>query len=304
MKKIIHFMGLLANVDKSILNVEFRHGFKPEYMIETEGVAILEKLLDLPYMELATKRSSLSLYNYKEQRFYFMSNTIEVSADIEVENRSDVLDKVTYFENNLIYRYLRPTLRLMRLFKAGNICMPISIYCYTKCNIFKPFMRRESQGPVLPELFSLQPVEVEALEKFINETKLPFKEPYLNLALDNFELSYQAPNLDIRFLLLMMTLEALFNRGQPELKYTISRNSAVLLGRDNNEASRTFEDMNRLYGIRSKIVHANKSKLVRKEDLSELYSYIRKAIIKIHALNVGKDELFLLLNSKGFGEMG
>jgi len=76
-----------------------------------------------------------------------------------------------------------------------------------------------------------------------------------------------------------------------------------LLGIDNKDSNRIFEDVKKLYDMRSRIVHANKSNIVSKEDLSRLYSFVRKAIIKIHALDIDKDELFILLNSKGFGEM-
>ena len=304
MKKIIHFMGLLANVDKSILDIKFKHGFKPEYMLEMKGVEVLKKLINLSYMELMMRQLKLSFYNFEEKRFYFLSNLIEDSAEIEEENaKMSRFNKAAQFNNNLVNGYLHPTLRLMRLFKEGNMCMPISIYYSAQGNNLKPFMKMESSLTVLPELYLFQPTEMETLEKFINETQLPFKEPYMNLAIENFELSYQVLNLDIRFLLLMMSLEALFNRGQPELKYTISRNSAVLLGRNTKDSNIIFEDMKRLYDMRSRIIHADKSNIIGKEDLSKLYSYVRKAIIKINGLDIDKDELFILLNSKGFGEM-
>ena len=65
----------------------------------------------------------------------------------------------------------------------------------------------------------------------------------------------------------MTGLEALFNIGQPELSYTISRNIAVLLGIDKDDSNKIFQEMKDLYKKRSKIIHGSYSKNIGEEDL-------------------------------------
>ena len=99
----------------------------------------------------------------------------------------------------------------------------------------------------------------------------------------------------------MNSLEALFNRGQAELNYTISRNIAVLLGKDVDESKIIFKKMKELYDMRSDIVHARKLKVASERELLNLRHYVRESIKEISYMNKNKEEIFDLLNSHGFG---
>jgi hypothetical protein len=66
--------------------------------------------------------------------------------------------------------------------------------------------------------------------------RYPFRKT-LQLAFNNFNLSYEVENVNLQFLSLMNGMEVLFNpSGGGELTYRISRNTAVLLGQDKIEA--------------------------------------------------------------------
>jgi len=155
---------------------------------------------------------------------------------------------------------------------------------------------------VSPGLYTLEKSEIPDLQGFIQNTKLPFKEPFLQLAFENFELSYQIHNINLSFLSLMISLEPLFNPGSQELRYRISRNTAVLLGKENEDSKMIFSEIKDLYDKRSNIVHAGKSNIINNEDLLKLRHYVRESIKEINKMCKSKSELLDLLNSCGFGD--
>ena len=308
--EMIYFMGLLSNVDSSILKVNFEHGFKVEgrpdngqlqvrtndYPNDTlnykEVAHLIYHLEGLPLSEVYKKLvADLSCLNISEKKFYIITNSLLPS-------------ELAKFDNNFVHGYLNPRIRLMRLFKKGNISMPLIYYYYlVDDSIPKPCMRMATSLYVLKESYTVESSEVKELLEFIKNTKLPFLKPFLQLAFENFELSYQISDINLSFLTLMISLEALFvPKGGRELTYRVSRNTAVLLGRKEEDSKNIFLNVKKLYDKRSKFVHAEKSNIINIENLSKLRYYTRESIIEINKIGKNKDELIELLNSCGFGE--
>jgi hypothetical protein len=98
----------------------------------------------------------------------------------------------------------------------------------------------------------------------------------------------------------MISLEALFNPGGQELRYRISRNTAVLLGKNKGDSKRIFSKMTKLYDKRSAIVHKGEQRVVNKKELLELRHYVRESIKKANRMDKDKDELLDMLNARGF----
>jgi hypothetical protein len=192
----------------------------------------------------------------------------------------------------------------MRLFKEGNISTPLEYYYLLRNNRPKSLIRLAYGGFVSYHPYRLEISELPELEKFLQRTMLPFSEPSVHLAFGNLELSYSVDNKASSFLTLMVGMEALFNpSGGYELTYTISRNCAVLLGKDKEDSLRIFNDVKRLYGKRSRIVHgAGKSRVIENEDLLRLRGYLRESIKKMEEIGKDKETILALLNSTGFTE--
>src|SRR3989344_19038 len=94
-------------------------------------------------------------------------------------------------------------------------------------------------SPVVNELYHLEAEDISLLTSFMCGTDLPFKNQILEVALENFELSYSITHKELRFLCLMISLEVLFNpHSQTELTYQISRSAAIIIG--NNKGERTI----------------------------------------------------------------
>lgn len=297
-KKEIHFMGLLANVDTSILNIELDNGFKIYTLPEREGITLLSIFESLPDMAIYQKLVKFNCFS--GDKLYYIGNSFE--SDIEM-NDEGVLTSVPVgkFVNDLVHGYLYPVIRLMRLFKEGNICMPLEYYYFVDNNRPKSFMRMGTNLYVSQELYTLESSEIPDLQRFIQNTKLPFKESFLQLAFENFELSYQTHNMNLSFLSLMISLETLFHPSdQGELRYRISRNTAVLLGNEKEDSETVFREIKDLYDKRSKVVHTGESNIINKDDLLKLRYYVMESIKKVNKIGKDKEEMLKQLNSQGF----
>jgi len=241
----------------------------------------------------------------QEKELCYATNSFE--GDIEFdENRTSITrfpKELSSFENNLVHGYLVPTIRLMRLFKEGNIRMPLRYYFLVEGSRRTSLMQSGIGRTIhFSTKYKLSDIEIPDLQHFIQNTSLPFKENFLELAFENFELSYETFNHSLAFLCLMISLEAILNPGESELRYRVSRNTAVLLGESQEEAGNIYKEVRSLYDKRSKLVHTGKGKIVSQEDVLKLRDYVRKSIRKINSTGNNKQNLLDALNTYGFGE--
>ncbi len=314
--QMIYFMGILSNVDSSILKVIFDHGFKVEgrpdhgqcrvytnntkdTVVNYKEVALLIRHFEgLPLGEVYKKLDfELSCLNVSEKKIYVITNSIEFDVKM---NDKGISTEVAKFDK-LVYDYLYPIIRLMRLFKEGNISMPLLHYYFIDNDgTPRPYKRIMVPLRVLKGTYTLEDSEILKLPKFIKNIKLPFTEPSLQIAFESFELSYQISDINLSFLTLMISLEALLNPGKQELTYKVSRNTAVLLGGKEDDSKNIFLKVKKLYDKRSKFVHGEKTNIIKIEDLLLLRYYIRESIKEINKIGKTRKELWDLLNSRGF----
>jgi len=296
-----YFMGLLANVDSSILNLKLDHNFSIHEINERDGrqrIQILEKIpAEQVYLKIYIDYPCI---NMDEHKVYFISNPFIMNIKIDEEKNT-----VEYGESllkMLVENYLHKLFRKIRLFKEGDIRMPLAYYFYYEDD--DPFLFSSGQRHryVSHEPFRIQESEIPELNRFIQDIELPFNRSYLQLTFDNFEISYDIPQPALSFLALMVSMESLFNPGDYELRYRISRSTAVLLGKDKEDSKRIYKDMRDFYDIRSKIVHTGKTNELNDGDVPKLRFYVRESIKKINRINIGKEELLQLLHSYGFGD--
>jgi hypothetical protein len=302
--KKIQFSGLLANVDKSILKVELEHGLKIEAMPEKDAVDLISLLEKLPPLAVVEKLSmDFPCLNIHEHKVYFISGSIE--SDIELDERNIITEigpEPFDFHKKLVQGYLNPVTRLMRLFQEGNVYIPLSYYYFDNDGTPLSPMRYGRNMFLSRVNYKIKDSDLSNLRSFIQETKLPFKEPFLELAFENFEESHHTQNLNLQFLSLMIALESLFNPGSGEISYRIRRNCAVLLGKDKKTSENIFSEVKELYNKRSHLIHSGKSKIVKPEDIKKARLFVRESIKEIYKMNINKEKLLESLNMTGFGE--
>jgi len=300
--RTVHFVGVLANVDSSILEIDLNHGFKIEHKSLRKGIDLISRLESLSIKSIAQKLLPLSCYNYSEKKYYVVTNSFE--SDIEMNNKGTLTSfpvGVARFDNKFFHGYLDRIIRLMRLFKEGNVVIPLKYYYLIEKNRPKMLIGSGTHVAVSEEPYALEPTDIPKLLLFIRDTALPFANPFLQLAFGAFELSYEATHMGSSFLSLMIGLETLLNPGY-QVRYRVSRNVAVLLEKAVKDLKEIFCEVRDLYDKRSKLVHTGKLDTIDKEDISRSRYYLRESIKEINRIGKKKDELIRLLNSYGFGK--
>ena len=298
--KNIHFIGFLANTDASILQMSFDHGFRIEAFSQDKAVDLISTVAEVP--STAAGRIlfiQFPFLNLPEKQVYVIRNSLKTKAESE---EKDMFGVVADFDNKLIHGYLNSCLRLIRLFKEGNLVMPLTYYYLISDGKPSIYMSKRSGRYISREPYHLESSELLKLHRFLRETRIPFERAFLQLAFENLELSYEIPNIGLSFLTLMISLETLLNPGERELKYRISRNTAVLLGNDREESKAIFSEIKKLYDKRSKVVHTGESNIIKKKNVLKLRHYVRESIKKMYQMKRSKDDILNLLNSHGFGE--
>ena len=286
----IYFVGLLQNVDSSILKVKLENNFRFNSITKSEGIELFSVLENLPWHKLITKLfMDYPCLNPNLEMFFIVENSFN----------SDLFNNMSKFNNELV-AHLSPKIRLMRLFKEGNIGMPLQYY-FLKDPLTSLLQSSEQAYISSRSCYSLSDVEIDQLQNFLEKTNLPFKHKYIQLAFENFELSYKVDSPQLAFLTLMNGLEASFNPVRGEIIYRLSRNCAVLLGKNKQDADEIYRNVKNLYDLRSSIVHGGKVN-VEGGKIFELRGYLRESIKKLYILDKPKEEVLKNLNESGFGE--
>jgi len=283
------YLGFLGNVDSSILSVKLNHGFSIESMSIDEYKFFISELKKIKFLgvrdiinEVISKESNIA--NIEENNIYF------------IKNSSDNYYKYQEYPNSIIL--------LLKLFAEGDVLLPIQFTTaliengklkdiYSSMYMITYYINKPT--------YTLKNVDIKDLNRFINKVQLPLKRPWFQLAIENLDLSYKTTNKNLSFLSTMISLETLFNPGESELTYRISRNAAVLLGGlEDMDSKKIFSDIKELYKKRSRIVHSGTKDAINENDLYILRDYTRKSIRLIIDLDINRQDLLDFLNTSGF----
>lgn len=230
----------------------------------------------------------------RDQSFHFYCVTAK-----NVESFQGVIRPAAF--QKIFYR-LRDKIRLLRLFKEGNILMRFTLFYHLEGSEPK-IIWSILEGPLADKtILKLETNEIAEAQDFINKVKILFDKQFLQLAFDSFEFSYETHSCPLGFLSLMIALETLLNRDRYELRYRVSRNAAVFLGKDKLDSSRIFKEVKNLYDKRSKLVHTGSANKIGSDDVLTLRYYVREAIKEIQRIGRDKEGILDILNACGFGQ--
>lgn len=294
----LKFTGFLSNCDESILDFPFGEGYVIKKIDHNAGIQLLSELINKNQMEASlidvNKRLSVPPSRY----LYY----------IEIGSHHSVADPsiVSSFEGGIFdwasipLNYLYNRLRLLRLYKQGNILMPISATQSKINNRTGPSITSDNGDVLVEEIFHLKYSEISTIQEFLKEIELPFQDEVLQMSFELFELSYTIANKPLSFLTNIMALENLLNPEVIEIKHRVSRNLAVLIGKDAHNVADIYQDMKKMYDKRSKIAHGRASKEIKDDDLLRARNYLREAIKNYYWTKLNKDDLLNELNELGF----
>jgi hypothetical protein len=300
----INIFGVLSFADESILKLELGHKFYAEAMNLRDILNILEKfgpIDDRSFLKVELDRlNCIDQDVSRSNKIFVVKNSFRNIEEAKLE----------------IDLYLLPIFKIIILFKECAINMPILYYCLDEKSLtynvkrfsFFPNLYNASNASKL----SLEDEEVEQLKNFIktideHEINMSFKNNILQLALNYYDLSYYAEVTPAALLNLSISLEALFNPSDSELRYRISRNVATLIGKDKIESQKIYKFIKAMYAKRSKLVHTGAvGDVIKKDEIALLRSYVRTSIKSFYkyTLECGKSKKDLLeeLELTNFGD--
>jgi hypothetical protein len=292
-KTPIHFLGFLVNVDDSIKGLKMGGGFAVELKSKHDVLPFLRKIEKCSGLRSgfdALSRSHCCVVKIDVAQF-------DATPQGGVAIRLDVLDEV--------HKKVQDKCHLLRLFKEGNIILARS-FLYHIGDVggeVRPF-GFISEYPVLDVAqFTLAPNEFSEAESFLQTTWLPLSERSIQLAFESFDLSHEVHDVGLAFLSLMTAMEVLLGpKDHQEITYRISRNAAVLLGGNREDAGKVFKDLKDLYRKRSKLVHSGDRSVVARDDVLRLRQRVRETIKEAMRSGMSRDTLLNTLNASGFGE--
>ncbi|HYL66975.1 MAG TPA: hypothetical protein VEU72_07455 [Nitrosopumilaceae archaeon] len=122
--------------------------------------------------------------------------------------------------------------------------------------------------------------------KFLHEkyTSINEENEFLKMSLDYFydsEIKFVYTNEG--FISATMSLEALFNDGESDIKYKLVQRTSFLLGLSGLNPVSVYEDLNKLYKYRSQLVHGARI-TTNIQEKYKLSRYAKKSIIIMHIL--------------------
>jgi hypothetical protein len=295
-KRKIHFIGFLANVDDSILKLNLKDGFEFKKLPQKEVEPFLKKIefhygVDTSLQIIKSKPDGKASGPYcitKQSATVFKGTT---QGGVTIKR-----GELKSFNNRI-----RDKIRLLRLFSEGNIVLWLSYFYHSK-DSETLIISRGREGPIADKtIFSLKDKDISAAQSFLENTKIPFKESFIQLAFESFEKSYEIHERPLAFLSLMLSLESLFTKESQGRGYAIARNAAALLGETDEDSKEIFEIIRSFYHKRGELIHEGKIKKVRQEDILKLREYVRKSIKEVITIGKDKDKILDLLKSCGFG---
>lgn len=126
---------------------------------------------------------------------------------------------------------------------------------------------------------------------------------YIGVAIENYLTSFTATHIHYKYLTLCISLESTIY-GSQELTYRLRRNIAILCGKDIINCEIIYENLNKLYSLRSKIVHGEPVSISRvNEYMKPLMAIVSRSIIELIIHNIPNNEkLNESITKLGFGD--
>lgn len=231
--------------------------------------------------QLLFKEPIILLSRIQTHRQIVVNNTVDNGPMIKVAG------ELQRFASSLIQQF--------RLFRAGDISC--SMQFQIAPHVKKVVSKMQGTGGLGRTLYILEEEDVKTFCE-------GFKEHFLvndlaELALNNFNLSYNISDSKTRFVTLMTCLESLFNRGNEQIAHIIARHLALIISNSEVDFDSNYKQIKKLYRLRSAIVHGDSIKENLGKEMLKLEQLVRIAINHCLMLTCTREELFNKLNQSG-----
>ena len=296
----LYFFAPVANVDATILKIKLNSGFEFGSMTYNDGLSFIANLEKIPLK---------NFFNYwrfghavfQSGGLYLIKNSFEFDLPINEAGKPEIDHNFSLFIYDFVETNVEKSLRLLRLFKEGNVHIPYWIVYYFEKDEPVVLFARGLSSSQSHNNYHLNDAEILTAQNFIETTLLPSPSNYITLAHENYEVSYFIDNDSHAFLSLMISLEVLV-KPQRSIQFSkeIARNVGTILGSSQYNIGEIEFDISDLYSKRSQLIHEGKiiwCAVGERDDVQILRCYVRRIIKRVITLNLPKNKLLEYANN-------
>jgi Apea-like HEPN len=114
---------------------------------------------------------------------------------------------------------------------------------------------------------------------------------YIGIAIENYLTSYNASHFHYQYLALCISLESIVY-GSQELTYRLKRSVSILCGESPFNCNMIFNNINKIYKLRSEIIHGESYEITKVKDyLIPLKAIVSRTIIELLIHNIPSNKL-------------
>ncbi len=217
------------------------------------------------------------------------------SIEARIEKTSLPIQKIIQQDSAFVERLIS----ILRLYKEGMIEKNMEFSYDVETERIGQFNYYVHKRPFLYKEYIIDDGDVAEFERKL-DSNIVINE-LSQLAYDSFMLSYTIDNNKVKYILLMIALESLFNRGNDQIAHTISRHLSLLISETKEIFFENYKIVKGLYTFRNIIVHgASIADVELIQKLSILDQMVRKALNFTISQKMSKKDLFDELNAKGY----
>jgi hypothetical protein len=292
-EKEYKFFAPIANAGGHFRSLRVPAPFRIERWKKAKILTLWRKIEHLPKWEIEWRIDRNFVVAQSGSTGHLLTGSVLAPAETSFEVHAKYLEPAM--------RPLEHWIRCVRLITGGHVEFA-ALYWYQEVEKQADMIyAQHSEMPVKDKPGTVNPYAVAKDNELLQLLLSPMKHEYIELAWDHWDESFKAHHSHIEFLQLMMALEALFNVGQHDIRYRISRSAAVLLGEDRENAEFYYDTVREAYDGRSQLVHTGKSKALDNINIWFLRFVVRCAIIELIRLDMPKDQVAAELTKLGFG---
>lgn len=241
---------------------------------------------DKEYIFYASGYLLLGAYSCKEKEgVYYEYFENDELLELEIENETSIDNIQTIVLDNEIKK-ISLLQKKLRLLSGYGISMPIFLTTIYDSN--KNFLTYTGHTKHEATNLTVRDYTDEMKEKLVDRlkfrisdkaiTELESKNIRFKRALSFYNDSFNHSSNSTKFILLISSLETLFNLSGKKIKNTLSKYTSKILFLSKKESNNIHKIINKYYIIRSNYIHGN-SAYIKKDDVEKLTQIVRETLL-------------------------
>jgi hypothetical protein len=276
--------AVIFGANETLLKIKLNNGYQFQKMSLIPSVDNLDKIFDTSAMGLRRE--------YETARIDDSLNVVCAFKEMSFYNDSQQLDEIFSKICDEALSNLDNDIRCIRFVKESPLrfkTLSINIKVGSDNSYLSLIPIGEATATEEISRFNCTDAEVDEINKFVSECKLPLINSLLNHCFVFYDLSYHQPN-SLSIVLLFTCLEMLFLENEQAKKERLSKRCALFLHIGQKSRQECYRILSDLYKKRSNFVHDGNNATIDNGDILYLRECVRKSIIKYRNSDLDKKQ--------------